>query len=191
MGSRQGGDWTLFQRPLVPALPRLHAAARQVLRLDQGLQELRSYFRVERPRRVAVQGVLRRAGGLGGAAVQGPSDEERSVQEVQGTGHSYTRDPRRQDGRDHHARWPRRRLVGTRKIPLEAAVRRGHPLGLAALRRQGGRGGVVVGAARASVIVLLGALVPALPGVYAQARRVFFGAREAVSGRLHRLRLVR
>ena len=29
-----------FQRPLVPALPRLHAGARQVLRPDQGLQEL-------------------------------------------------------------------------------------------------------------------------------------------------------
>merc|ERR1712167_48253 len=97
--SRQGRRRIILQRPLVPALPRLHAPVGQVLRLDQGLQKLRSYFRVERPRRVAVQGVLRRAGRLGGAAVQGPSDEERSVKEVQGQGHSYTRDPRRQDGR--------------------------------------------------------------------------------------------
>merc|ERR1712188_104446 len=134
----------------------------------------------------AVQGVLRRAGRLGGAAVQGPSDEKRSVQKIQGKGHSYTRDPRRQDGRDHHARWPRRRVVRTGSLPVEAAVRRGHPLSLAALRGQGGRGGVVVGAAGAFTIVLLGALVPALPRLYAEIGRVLFRAREEVSRGLHR-----
>merc|ERR1711977_535506 len=108
-------------------------------------------------------------------------DEECSVQEVQGTGHSYTGYLGRQDGRDHHVRRPRRRVVRTGSVPVEAAVRPGHPLSLAALRRQGGRGGVVVGAAGAFTIVLLGALVPALPGVYAKISGVLFGAREEVS----------
>merc|ERR1711939_646031 len=53
-----------------------------------------------------------------------------------------------------------------RGVPLEAAVRRGHSLRIAALRGQGGRGSFVVGAAGAFTIVLLGALVPALPRLH-------------------------
>merc|ERR1711939_119018 len=117
--------------------------------------------------------------------------EERALEEVQGTGHSYTRDPRRQDGRDHHVRWPRRRLVRTRGVPLEAAVRRRDSISFTALRRQGGRGGLVIRKTGASPPLLLGALVPALPRLHAEISGVLFGAREEVSGRLHRLRLVR
>merc|ERR1711977_380198 len=101
---------------------------------------------------------------------------------IQGKGHSYTRDPRRQDGRDHHVRWPRRRLVGTGSLPLEAALGARHPISFTALRGQGGRGGVVVRKAGASTPLLLGALVPALPRLHAKTCGILLQAREAVSG---------
>merc|ERR1712167_164363 len=58
---------------------------------------------------------------------------------IQGKGHSYPGDLGRQDGRNHHARWPRRRVVGTGSLPLEAALGAGHPRAAAPVRRQGGR----------------------------------------------------
>merc|ERR1712167_489044 len=45
-------------------------------------------------------------------------------------------------------------------------------------RRQGGRGGVVVGATGASPPLLLGALVPALPRLHAEISGVLLQARE-------------
>merc|ERR1711990_879550 len=82
----------------------------------------------------------------------------------------------------HHVGWPRRRVVRTGSVPVEAAVRPGHPLSITALRRQGGRGSVVIRKTGAFTIVLLGALVPALPRLHAEIGRVLFGAREEVSG---------
>merc|ERR1711898_46459 len=67
----------------------------------------------------------------------------------------YTRDLGRQDGRNHHSRWPRRRAVRTGSLPLEAAVRPRHSVSIAALRRQGGRRSVVVRKTGAFTIVLL------------------------------------
>merc|ERR1712167_424925 len=91
---------------------------------------------------------------------------------IQGKGHSYTRDLGRQDRRDHHDGRQRRRLVRTGSLPLEAALGAGHPRAAAALRRQGGRGSFVVRKAGASLTLLLGALVPALPRLHAQIGRV-------------------